>query len=76
MRHLGAVTPNSMRFDRLLDSTGLQLFGQGEWGAEQHGRVRRRWLKLHLAVDATGEIAAHALTEGTADDAAQVTALL
>ena len=61
----------------VLDSTGLQLFGQGEWDAEKHGRVRRRWLKLHLAVDATtGEIAAHALSEGTADDAAQVPALL
>ena len=61
----------------VLDSTGLQLFGQGEWDAERHGRLRRRWLKLHLAVDATtGEIAAYALTDGNADDAAQVPALL
>ena len=61
----------------VLDSTGLQLFGQGEWDAEKHGRAKRRWLKLHLAVDAiTGEIAAHALTDGNADDAAQVPALL
>ncbi len=61
----------------VLDSTGLQLFGQGEWDAEKHGRAKRRWLKLHLAVDAdTSEIAAHVLTEGTADDAAQVPALL
>ena len=37
----------------------------------------RRWRKLHLAADAdTGEIAAYALTEGPADDAAQVPALL
>ena len=61
----------------LLDSTGLELFGQGEWDAEKHGRTRRQWRKLHLAVDAgTGEIAAHVLTEGTADDATQVPALL
>ena len=61
----------------VLDSTGLQLFGQGEWDAERHGRAKRRWLKLHLAVNAsTGEIAAHVLTEGTADDAGQVPALL
>ena len=61
----------------VLDSTGLQLFGQGAWDAEKHGRARRRWLKLHLGVDATtGEIAAHVLSEGTADDAAQVPALL
>ena len=61
----------------VLDSTGLELFGQGEWDAEKHGRMRRQWRKLHLAVDAgTGEIAAHVLTEGHADDAAQVPALL
>ena len=61
----------------VLDSTGLELFGQGEWDATKHGRRRRRWMKLHLAVDATtGEIAAHVLTEGTADDAAQAPDLL
>ena len=53
----------------VLDSTGLEVFGQGEWDAAKHGRKRRQWRKLHLAVDATtGEIAAHVLTEGTADD--------
>ena len=61
----------------VLDSTGLELFGQGEWDAEKHGRTRRHWRKLHLAVDAdTGETAAHVLTEGHADDAAQVPGLL
>ena len=61
----------------VLDSTGLELFGQGEWDAERHGRARRQWRKLHLAINAeTGEIAAHLLTEGHADDAAQVPALL
>ncbi len=61
----------------VLDSTGLELFGPGEWDAEKHGRVHRQWRKLHLAVDAdTGEIAAQALTKGHADDAAQVPALL
>ena len=49
----------------VLDSTGLELFGQGEWDAAKHGRKKRRWMKLHLAVDApTGEIAAHVLTKG------------
>ena len=61
----------------VLDSTGLQLFGQGEWSAEKHGRARRQWRKLHLAVDAdSGEIAAHVLTDGNADDAAQAATLL
>ncbi len=61
----------------VLDSTGLELFGQGEWDAERQRQARRQWRKLHLAVDAgTGEIAAHVLTGGHADDAAQMPALL
>jgi Transposase DDE domain len=61
----------------VIDSTGLKLFGQGEWDEEKHGRVRRSWRKLHLAVDAdTGEIVASVLTENGADDAGQVPALL
>jgi hypothetical protein len=61
----------------VLDSTGLKVFGQGEWNASKHGRARRKWRKLHVAVDAsTGEITVHILTDGHADDAAQVPALL
>ena len=61
----------------VLDSTGLELFGQGEWHAAKHGRARRRWMKLHLGMDATtGEVVAHVLTDGHADDAAQVPNLL
>ena len=33
----------------LVDSTGLQLCGPGEWLVEKHGtRTRRSWRKLHL----------------------------
>jgi transposase len=61
----------------VIDSTGLKLFGQGEWDEEKHGRARRSWRKLHLAVDAdTGEIVACVLTDNAADDAGQVPALL
>jgi hypothetical protein len=61
----------------VMDSTGLEVFGQGEWNASKHGRARRRWRKLHLAVDAgTGEITAHVVTDGHADAAAQVPTLL
>ncbi|MFI4878274.1 MAG: transposase [Steroidobacterales bacterium] len=61
----------------VLDSTGLQLFGQGEWDAEKHGRTRRHWRKLHLAVDAgTSQITAYMMTDGNADDAVQAPALL
>ena len=61
----------------VLDSTGLQVFGQGEWDAEKHGRTPRQWRKLHLAVDAqTGEIVAHSLTDKDAGDITQVASLL
>jgi hypothetical protein len=59
-----------------IDSIGLKLFGQGEW-QEKHGRTRRSWRKLHLAVDAdSGEIVASVLTENSADDAGQIGDLL
>ncbi len=71
------VPASSAPVHLVLDSTALELFGQGDWNAEKHGRARRQWRKLHLAVDAgTGEIAAHVLTEGHAEDAAQMPALL
>jgi hypothetical protein len=43
----------------LVDSTGLNLCGAGEWLVEQHGTCRRRsWRKLHIGVDAdTGRMA-------------------
>ena len=54
----------------IVDSTGLSIVGEGEWGAAKHGnRGRRGWKKLHLGVDRSGLIVAHALTEPTADDA-------
>src|SRR5215213_5549413 len=61
----------------LLDSTGLKLLGRGEWDSEKHGRDRRSWRKLHLAVDAeTGEIVASVLTGKEVGDAGQVPVLL
>jgi hypothetical protein len=73
--------PRVTRHDRpvhvVLDSTGLQVFGPGEWDAEKHGRKPRQWRKLHLAVDAeTGEIVAHVLTDKDGGDITQVPALL
>jgi hypothetical protein len=48
----------------VIDSTGLKVFGAGEWQHEKHGgHGRRTWRKLHLAVDPdTGEILASELT--------------
>ncbi|OWU16012.1 transposase, partial [Vibrio parahaemolyticus] len=35
-----------------IDSTGLKVFGEGEWKVKKHGTEKRRtWRKQHLAVD-------------------------
>jgi hypothetical protein len=61
----------------VIDSTGLKLFGQGEWNEEKHGRTRRSWRKLHLALDGeTSEIVATVLTGNDLDDAGQTPVLL
>jgi hypothetical protein len=37
----------------LVDSIGEKIYGEGEWFDQNHRiRSRRRWRKLHLAVDA------------------------
>jgi transposase len=62
----------------VIDSTGLQVFGAGEWQREKHGgQGRRTWRKLHLAVDPnTGEILASELTTTADGDASLVGPLL
>ena len=59
-------------------STGLKLFGEGEWKMRQHGKGKRRvWRKLHLAVDTeTGEILAHILTGSDHHDGPELPGLL
>lgn len=54
----------------VFDSTGLKIFGEGEWKVRQHGYNKRRtWRKLHLGIDeATGEIIASALTTNDMGD--------
>lgn len=54
----------------VVDSTGLKVYGEGEWKVRQHGWSKRRtWRKLHLGVnEANAEIlAATVTTSGTAD---------
>lgn len=38
--------------DIVFDSTGLKVYGEGEWKVKQHGTSKRRiWRKLHLGMD-------------------------
>lgn len=37
--------------DIVFDSTGVKIYGEGEWKVRQHGTSKRRtWKKIHLAV--------------------------
>jgi IS5 family transposase len=54
----------------VIDSTGLKIYGEGEWKTRQHGVSKRRtWRKMHLGVDeASGEIVAVVTTERDVGD--------
>ena len=62
----------------VVDSTGLKVFGEGEWKVRQHGwQKRRTWRKLHLGVnEKTGEVVAHVLTERDVTDDTMLRPLL
>lgn len=72
------IAKHTGRIDVVVDSTGLKVFGEGEWKMRKHGKSKRRtWRKLHLAVNPdTHEIEAETLTDNSCDDASQVDALL
>ena len=55
----------------VMDSTGLKVYGEGEWKVRQHGWTKRRtWRKLHVEVhEATGEVVTQTLTSNRIDDA-------
>jgi hypothetical protein len=54
----------------VVDSTGIKVYGQGEWHARKHGvKQRRTWRKLHIAVDAeTQEVVAAVVTTNDVGD--------
>ena len=70
-------TPHRGPIHLIVDSTGLQIVGEGPWAAAKHGtRGTRDWRKLHVGVDGRGFIVAHCLTESRVDDASVVPELL
>jgi len=54
----------------VVDSTGVKVFGEGEWKVRQHGYSKRRtWRKLHLGADeSTGEVVAAVVTTNNVAD--------
>jgi hypothetical protein len=83
-RRGGGLTILPKQIDRdeplhlLVDSTGLRIYGEGEWLDQKHGiRSRRRWRELHLGMDAnTHEIAAVELTPDDVGDITEIPNLL
>lgn len=64
------VVPSSGALHVVIDSTGIKVYGEGEWKTRQHGVSKRRtWLKLHLSVDeASGEILSAVVTGNDTHD--------
>ena len=64
------VNPTSGKRHVVIDSTGIKVYGEGEWKTRQHGISKRRtWRKLHLAVDeTTGEILSSVVTDNSCHD--------
>ena len=54
----------------MIDSTGLKVFGEGEWKVRQHGYTKRRtWKKLHLCVnESNSEIISASFTDNSFKD--------
>jgi len=68
---------DSGSMDLVIDSSGLAIFGEGEWAAAKHGgKGIQGWRKLHLGVDQAGFIVAEILTDAHADDATTGIALV
>lgn len=68
----------NQKLNIVMDSTGLKIYGEGEWKVRQHGVSKRRtWRKLHIGANpADGEIQAVILSENSVSDDAVVAVLL
>ena len=74
------ATPARQPRHVVIDTTGLKVFGAGEWYVRKHGMGkgrRRTWRKLHLCVDeASKDIVAMDLTTSDVHDGAHLPAML
>jgi len=61
----------SGNIDIIVDSTGLKVYGEGEWKVRRYGWSKHRtWRKLHIGINGdTQEIVAEELTENSISDA-------
>jgi hypothetical protein len=74
-----AVPQSAIPVHLVVDSTGLKVFGEGEWLEKKHKskRKRRSWRKLHLGLDlVSGQIVCSALTTDDIGDPTVLPTLL
>lgn len=66
------VRPMREDLHLVVDSTGVKVYGEGEWKVRKHGWSKHRtWLKLHVGVDeATGDILVGEVTGNDVHDSA------
>jgi hypothetical protein len=66
------------KIDIIVDSTGLKVYGEGEWKVRKFGWSKHRtWRKLHICIDGdTQEIIEEELTENSIDDGDVVESIL
>ncbi len=61
----------------IADSSGLKVYGEGEWKVKKHGIGKHRtWRKIHLAVTPDGEIRGIELTTNASTDSDATSDLL
>jgi hypothetical protein len=53
----------------IIDSSGIKIYGEGEWKVRKHGYTKRRtWRKIHISIDSDGEIRTAELTNNNIAD--------
>lgn len=78
--NLEVKIPKTKKGEKLIliaDSSGLKIFGEGEWKVRKHGYSKHRtWRKMHITITPDGEIRAGLLTENNVSDESTVPDLL
>lgn len=66
------------KINLVIDSTGIKVYGEGEWKVRTHGWSKHRtWRKLHLAIEPeSGQILGVEATSNAVDDAEKVADLM
>ena len=70
-KRLNRLTQGKKARHIIFDSTGLKVYGEGEWKVKVHGKSKRRtWRKFHIGIDAeTQDILCCELTGNNKGDA-------